>query len=245
MSKHPIVVVVGLGEVGRPLLSILSKTFDCVGIDIDPVDLGTPCSVLHICYPFEIHDFIGTTVGYVTKYQPELTVIHATVAPGTTRMVQNALPGFAFAYSPVRGKHARMEAEMMRYSKFVAAFRPEALRMAVDHLRRAGFTVCTARTPEIAELSKLLETTYLGVLVAWTQEMERLAANIDASFDEVNSFIKEIDFLPSHVFPGHIGGHCVMPNISILQSQFHSSFLEAVQESNDRKARLPVAVEAR
>lgn len=239
MSEHSLVAVVGLGEVGRPLLNILSKSFDCVGIDVDPVDLGCSCSVLHVCYPFEIGDFVGTTVGYVKKYQPALTVIHSTVAPGTTRRVQNALPSCPLAYSPVRGKHARMEGELMRYSKFVAAFRVDALQRASEHFRSAGFTVCTVRTPEIAELSKLLETTYLGVLVAWTQEMERLAGQVGGNFDEVNAFITEIDFLPSHIFPGHIGGHCVMPNIAILQSQYQSPFFDAVQESNRSKERLP------
>ncbi len=51
----------------------------------------------------------------------------------------------------------------------------------------------------------------------------------------MNAFIKEIDFLPSHIFPGWIGGHCVMPNIELLQERIQSQFLDAVVVSNAKK----------
>jgi len=247
MATRGVVVVVGMGEVGRPLLRILSKRFECAGVDIKPVDVAQPCSVMHVCYPFQIRDFIGTTMRYVNKYQPGLTIINSTIAPGTTRMLQEAVGDRAVAYSPVRGKHARMEADMFRYNKFVAALRPNALQQALDHFREAGFETATFRTPELAELSKLLETTYLGILVAWAQEVERFAARYDGTFDEVKAFIEEIDFLSSHIFPGHIGGHCVLPNIAILQTQFRSKFLDTIVESNELKQQqlLSAAAEAK
>ena len=235
MANDGVVIVLGTGEVGRPLLNILSKEFDCVAVDIKPVDVSKPCSVLHVCYPFQIPDFVWTTMGYVNKYQPALTIINSTVAPGTTREVQRVIGDRALAYSPVRGKHARMEAEMLHYKKFVGACRSAALQQALDHFNRAGFKSAAFRTPELAEVSKLLETTYLGVLIAWAQEVERIAGQYDGTFEDVKAFIEEIDFLPSHVFPGHIGGHCVMPNIAILRAQLKSKFLDTVVESNELK----------
>ena len=237
MATDGTVVVVGLGEVGKPLLSILSKVYNCVGVDVAPVNPVGPCSVLHVCYPYEIPDFIGTTTEYMAKYRPRLTIVHSTVGPGTTRKVIETTPGASIAYSPVRGKHARMEVDMLRYKKFVGASRPEVAKFAVEHLEQAGFKTALFRTSEIGELSKLLETTYLGLLVAWTQEVERFAMRYGASSEEVNAFIEEIDFLPSHIFPGHIGGHCVMSNIAILRSQFDSRFLDAIVESNELKRR--------
>jgi UDP-N-acetyl-D-mannosaminuronate dehydrogenase len=230
-----IVVVVGLGEVGRPLLNILSKTFECAGVDISPVDIDRPCSVLHICYPFQIRNFVAVTANYIFKYRPQLTLIHSTVAPGTTREVQQAASTDRIAYSPVRGKHARMESDMMRYAKFVAATSSQIAQDATSHLAQAGFKTAIFRTLELGELSKLLETTYLGVLIGWAQEVERFAERYGASAEEVNAFVQEIDFLPSHIFPGHIGGHCVMPNIEILRTRFSSNFLEAIVESNELK----------
>jgi len=230
-----VVVVAGMGEVGQPLYRILSKSFESVGVDITPLDIEEPCSVLHVCYPFQVPDFVETTVGYINKYQPALTIINSTVAPGTTRKVQEAVGELGVAYSPVRGKHARMEADMLRYKKFVGAPRLAVRQQAIDHFNQAGFKTAPFPSSELAELSKLLETTYLGILIGWTQEVERLAAQYDGSFEEVNAFVEEIDFLPSHVFPGIIGGHCVMPNIAILQSRFKSDFLDAVLNSNALK----------
>jgi UDP-N-acetyl-D-mannosaminuronate dehydrogenase len=128
-----------------------------------------------------------------------------------------------------------MENDMLRYAKFVAGSDEKAVREALRHFERAGFRLNTFRTPEIAEVSKLIETSWLGMLVAWAQEVERFAARYGGGFEEVNSFVKEIECLPSHIFPGWIGGHCVMPNIAILRKQFRSALLDAIVESNRAK----------
>ncbi len=235
MSKE-IVIVAGLGEVGCPLLRILERTYKSLGIDVAPVDVEGPCSVLHICYPFQVKDFIGTTVTYIDKYQPKLTIINSTVAVGTTREVQTRVDS-PVAYSPVRGKHAKMEQDMLRYQKFVAGCDPQSTQQAAQHFAGAGFGIATFPNPEAGELSKLLETTWLGMLIGWAQDVERMAAQCNASYDEVNAFIQEIDYLPKNVFPGFIGGHCVMPNIAILRNTFASRFLDAVVESNEFKER--------
>jgi UDP-N-acetyl-D-mannosaminuronate dehydrogenase len=235
METTDVLIVLGQGEIGRPLLRILSRSYECIGVDIEPVDIERPCSVLHICYPYQIEDFVGTTVGYIEKYQPSLAIINSTVPLGTTRQVQASVGSLPVVYSPVRGKHARMQEDMLRYKKFVAGFCPQDTELGIQHFAKAGFATDTFRTPEIGELSKLLETTWLGILVGWAQEVERLAARHGASFEEVNSFIKEIDFLPSHIFPGVIGGHCVMPNVTLLRECFDSKYLDAIVESNQAK----------
>jgi len=207
-----------------------------VGIDIQPKEIKQPCAVMHICYPFNVNDFIGTTVGYIMKYNPTLTIINSTVSPGTTRKVQEAVgDNQPVAFSPVRGKHAKMESDMILYRKFVGAPLEKAAQLALDHFSQAGFKTAKFRTPELAEISKLLETTYFGMLIAWAQEMERVAERYGSTFAEVNAFIEEIDFLPSHIFPGPIGGHCVMPNIAILQTEVESKFANLIVESNQLK----------
>ena len=234
MSDQEVVIVAGLGEVGKPLHALLKKVYPCVGVDILPVSVKSSCSVLHICYPYQIRDFIGTTVAYISKYQPKLTIINSTIPPGTTTLIEKASQA-KIVYSPVRGKHARMEQELLRYKKFLASSNPTATERAREHFDRAGFKTDVFATPEIAELSKLIETSWLGILVGWAQEVERYSASYGAAYEEVNRFIEEIDFLPSHIFPGVIGGHCVMPNIELLRSKFESQFLEAVVDSNQRK----------
>jgi hypothetical protein len=71
--------------------------------------------------------------------------------------------------------------------------------------------------------------------VGWAQEVERIAERHGASYKDMIAFIEEIAFLPQGVFPGVIGGHCVMPNIAILRSVVQSEFLDAVVKSNELK----------
>jgi len=229
-----VVVVVGLAEVGRPLFKILSHTYECIGVDLQPVRMAKKCSVLHLCFPYQIRDFAQTSCEYIAKYKPEYTVVNSTVAPGTTQAIA-VRSGAYVAYSPVRGKHAKMEADMLRYRKFVGADEPKVVDAVIQHFSGAGFKTDRFRSSKAGELSKLLETTWLGVLVSWAQEVERLAEKYGATYDEVDAFIEEIDFLP-HVFPGTIGGHCVMPNIEILRAALQSDFLDNIVRGNELKA---------
>jgi hypothetical protein len=88
-------------------------------------------------------------------------------------------------------------------------------------------------SPETAELAKLSETTYFGLLIAWAQEIERYCDVVEVEYDEVVSFYEEIAFLPPvRYFPGMIGGHCVMPNIEILERLGESRMLQAIKWSN-------------
>ena len=230
------VLVIGTGEVGRPLAEVLSGAFQVVTKDIEPLELDS-VDVIHVCYPFDLDDFVGTTVRYAETYAPRLMIVNSTVVPGTTRRIgeESAVP---VAYSPVRGKHARMVQELMRYSKFVASPEPDALRQAEEHLQAAGMTVHTMGSPEALELAKLLETSYFGVLVGWAQEMERFADEVGADYLEVQRFMEEIDFLPRMAFqPGFIGGHCVIPNSHLLDQVRPSLFMDAMRRSNEIKGR--------
>src|SRR5262245_4090860 len=100
------VVVIGLGEVGTPLLELVKQHHNATGVDITPMQPVSDCGVLHICYPFS-KTFVDTAVEYIRKYRPALTIINSTIAPGTTRIVHTAVRT-PLAYSPIRGKHARM-----------------------------------------------------------------------------------------------------------------------------------------
>ena len=235
------VIVAGLGEIGRPLMEILARVYPCKGIDVAPIQIDEPCSVFHVCYPFQIPDFVGTTVAYVQKHRPELVIINSTLAVGTTRKIQQRVE-CPVVYSPVRGKHAKMVQDMFFYQKFVTGFDEGSTQRATEHFSRAGFKVATFPNPEVGETSKLIETTWLGLLVGWAQEVERMASQCDATFDDVNAFIKEIAYLPTNTFPGFIGGHCVMPNIALLQQRFSSRFLDAIVDSNEQKERDMCAV---
>ena len=235
MNKQK-VVVAGLGEIGRPLLEALRRRHDAIGVDLaPPLEPITQVDVLHICYPFEIKDFVGETARYIELFRPTLTIINSTVAIGTTRAVAQRA-GAAVVHSPVRGKHIRMLDELYKYAKFVGASDPTTGRQAVEHFESVGIKAKLLSSPEATELAKLTETTYFGLLIAWAQELERYCDRAAVDYDEIVSFYEEIGYLPPVKYtPGIIGGHCVMPNIEILRKFDRSLILEAIRSSNQMK----------
>lgn len=234
MSTNSKVVVLGLGEVGKPLLELISNFHDTVGVDISPVGPIDQVDVLHVCYPFQIKDFIGETARYITQFKPTLTVLNSTVAIGTTRAIAQR-SGAAIVNSPVRGKHARMLEELRLYTKFIGALDPTAGERAAKHFESVGLKTRILASPEATELAKLTETTYFGLIIAWAQEIERLCDRTSQDYNEIVSFFEEIKFLPAKYFPGIIGGHCVMPNMKILSQLGPSMILDAIQASNSMK----------
>ncbi len=236
MNNRISVAVVGLGEVGRPILELLSQQYEVVGIDVaTPVERIEQVDVLHVCYPFEINNFVGETARYIELYRPALTIINSTVGIGTTRSIGERT-GAAVVNSPVRGKHAHMLEELRLYTKFVGATDPDAAEQAAKHFQSVGLRTKILSSPEATELAKLTETTYFGLMIAWAQEIERYCDQAKADYSEVVSFYEEITFFPPvKYFPGIIGGHCVMPNITILSKFGSSQILEAIEAANRMK----------
>jgi UDP-N-acetyl-D-mannosaminuronate dehydrogenase len=230
-------LVVGIGEVGAALAAILDRNETVLRHDLDRVKISEPVGTMHLCIPFQSgHQFETVALGYIERFQPSLTIINSTVVPGTTRSIAEK-SGAAVAYSPVRGKHVRMQQDLMRYIKFVAAPDWVDAAAAEAHFQAAG--IKTRRMPEVEslELAKLAETTYFGVCIAFAQEMNRYAGRVGADYSKAIEFFDEIDFLPrQRYFPGFIGGHCVIPNIKLLLQIAPSATLEAILDSNERRA---------
>ena len=236
--RHGKILVVGLGEVGGALAGVLERVHGgLLRHDIEPRDIVDAIAVMHICIPFQSRpQFEQATLDYIKRLQPRLTVINSTVIPGTTREIARQ-SGARLAYSPVRGKHARMAQDLLRYQKFVAAVDDGIAAEAERHFRSAGMKTRRVRNPETLELAKLAETTYFGIQISFAQELNRFAQQMGADYDEAVDFFEEIDFLPrARYYPGIIGGLCVIPNIHLLKQVVRSPLLEAVLESNERRA---------
>ena len=233
-----LIVVVGLGEVGRPLLEIIGERYPVAGVDLEQVELGASCDVMHLCYGFvDRKRFIADSVAYIDKYRPRLTILNSTVPPGTTRAIHLASRA-PIAHSPVRGKHFKMKQELLHYTKFIGGVDEECSRIAAEHFQSLGMRTKVLSCPEATELAKLAETTYFGLLIAWAQEVERYSDALSLDYDEITSLFDEIQFFPPvRYFPGVIGGHCVLPNIRILKNRFDSEILEAIEHSNLLKSR--------
>jgi hypothetical protein len=230
-------LVVGVGEVGGALAEVLEGKYAVARHDLERQEVAGPVDVMHLCFPYKTRtQFVGASVGYINRFKPELTIVNSTVVPGTVREM-TIRANARVVYSPVRGKHARMTAELLHYTKFVAGLDSHAVELATEHFRAVGMSVRSFNRVETLELAKLAETTYFGVLIAFAQELNRLAERVGGEYAEAIEFFEEVDFLPrTRYFPGFIGGHCVIPNIGLLKKVARSSLFEAVLKSNRLRA---------
>ena len=87
--------------------------------------------------------------------------------------------------------------------------------------------------PETLELAKIVcDTSYLGWLVNFAQISNVISKQYNVDYDEMWTFSEEIHkFLGNRpkMYPGIIGGHCVIPNLQLLRSQT----LTQIKEMND------------
>lgn len=236
-------LVVGIGEVGSALADVIERTQPVLRHDLEPQDFDVQIEVMHLCIPYQSQaQFEAASLSYIARFKPGLTVINSTVVPGTTRAVAMK-SGTSVAYSPVRGKHAKMRNDLLRYVKYVASPVAEDVDSAERHFRFAGMRSRRVSKVETLELAKLAETTYFGVLIAFAQELNRYAERTGADYQEATDFFDEIEFLPqTRYFPGFIGGHCVIPNIHLLKKIGPSLLFDAVLDSNRLRA-MEMAVE--
>jgi len=240
-NKH---VVVGLGEIGRPILNLLSEKVTVVGFDVNPNLMDNkfyryeklPTSFVHICIPFG-KNFISNIKQIYKKFKPEIIVIHSTISPYTTKKVQEQIP-IPLIYSATRGIHKRMLSDLKKYTKFYA-IEPKAPRkkwasLAYSNLmRQLGIKTNKISKPVTLELAKIVvDTSYYGWLINYAQLSNMIAKKHNVDYDEMWSFADEIHkFLGNRpkMYPGYIGGHCVIPNLDLM----HNQTLNLIKKIND------------
>jgi len=247
----PIVLVVGLGEIGRSLFELLkeSRKFEVYGWDVDKEkmqdiqqgDLPKEVDVLHICYRCsDQKEFVNTTVDYVMRFRPELTIINSTVPPGTTEKVYTLSRG-RVVHSPARGMHKSRE-DMKRYllslTKYMGGVDKKSAELARRHFEKLGLKTKVLAGPVETELAKLFETTYRAWMIACFQEMHRISRRFGADFDQVTDFLEDDHRVrfdrPIH-FPGVMGGHCLIPNAELLLESYDSEFIRLILKSNEKR----------
>jgi UDP-N-acetyl-D-mannosaminuronate dehydrogenase len=247
------VLVVGLGEIGRTLFELLKGTnhFTVYGLDIDEAKmrathqeqskLPQKIETIHVCLPCKNQDrFVATVASYAKQFKPDLLIVNSTVPPGTTKKVQQGC-NCLVAHSPARGVHKSPEHmiwEMKRWTKYVGGADAKAAEAARKHFEKMGLKVKVLKSCAETELAKLFETTYRAWMIACFQEMHRIAQAFEADFDEVVDFLEDTHRVRLDrpiMFPGFIGGHCLIPNTELLLKSYDSEFLRLILESNRKR----------
>lgn len=253
MSKET-VLIIGLGEIGHTLFALLndSKTdFTVYGLDLEQAkmkELGQrvdnipdKIDTMHVCLPCSSQErFADIVIGYIEEFKPNLVIINSTVPPGTTLKVA-ARCECLVAHSPSRGVHKNAEHmvwEMKRWTKYVGGADASAAEAAKAHFEKLGLKVKVLKSCTETELAKLFETTYRAWMIACFQEMHRISKAFGADFDETVDFLEDTHRVRLDrpvMFPGVIGGHCLIPNTELLLDVYDSEFLRLILESNEKR----------
>lgn len=236
-------VVVGLGEIGKPILKLISTKTNAIGYDINPkLMVSNPkkhqslqTRFIHVCIPIN-ENFEKNVIELNKKYNPKAIVIHSTISPGTTSKLQEKLI-IPVIYSATRGIHKRMLNDLKRYTKFFA-LEPDApnekwaSRTYSDLMKKCGVKTKKMSNPKTLELAKIVvDTSYYGWLITYSQLSNMIAIKNNVNYDEMWSFSDEIHkFLGNRpkMFPGFIGGHCVIPNLDLIKNDT----LDLIKEIN-------------
>jgi len=234
------VIVIGSGEVGKAIASLVSEnpSFKLYVKDIEPLNISESVDVMHVCIPFG-DKFELIVKDYIKEYSPKLTIINSTVSPGTTKRIFNDTTA-TIVHSPVRGLHPDLLGGLKKFIKFIGPSSPDAGKLAEEHFQSLGLQTEILQSSVNSELGKLLATTYYALNIAFHQDMERMCETYGADFKEaVTRFNATMTMDIEHkiprpvMYPGVIGGHCLMPNIEILQKDVDTEFLRAIQNSNE------------
>jgi UDP-N-acetyl-D-mannosaminuronate dehydrogenase len=251
MAKEK-VLIVGLGEVGRPLYELIKESgkYDVYGLDLheakmkalQQISLPSNIDIMHVCVPCsKKEEFITIVRDYIERFRPRLTIINSTVPPGTSMELCKTSNEAQIAYSPIRGVHKgddHMKWEIERWTKYIGGATGQAAEAAKRHFEKVGLKTKVLTSSTETELAKLYETTYRAWMISCFQEMHRIAVHFNAKFDDAVDFLEDThrERLDRPVmFPGEIGGHCLIPNAKLLLDSYDSEFLRLILKSNERR----------
>lgn len=222
-----VVVLGGMGDVGRALVTVLSSRND---VFVDDLFDKTPdvevIDFLHVCIPYS-DNFINAVAEKAFHYKTKSVIIHSTVPIGKTRKVMELVSPklkCSVFHAPVRGQHSDLEGGLRSFKMPVGGFGdPGAI---LSHLKSSGISCELWKKSEETELAKLLcLSRYLNTL-AWYENASDICSKygIDRQIvykwtNSYNDGYYNTNYSRENLqFPnGNVGGTCVMPVSKMLQ----------------------------
>jgi UDP-N-acetyl-D-glucosamine dehydrogenase len=188
----------------------------------------------------------GTALANVLQ-NGQLVVLESTTYPGTTRerlaplLEESGLragDGFNLAFSPERIDPGRTDYTVKTTPKVVGGLTPVCLDRAAELYSAVCDHVVPVTTPEVAELTKLLENIFRSVNIALVNEMAMLCDRMGIDVWEVveAAATKPYGFMSFKPGPG-MGGHCLPVDPFYLawkarEYDFQTEFIELAGEVN-------------
>jgi len=224
--------ILGYGEVGQSV----AKFYKNPKIkDLERDDGLKKVEILHVCIPWT-PDFVKVVKKEIKDISPNLTIIHSSVAPFTTKKI-----GGMVVHSPVIGVHPNIYKGIKTFIKFIGTDNKKSGQLAKKHLEELGIKTKLVEPSVTTELAKLFSTSYYGVCIAWHAEMKKICDELGIDFKTtVTDFNKNYNegykklgkanvVRPVLYAPeDFIGGHCVVPNAKILSKFFKSEAIDLI-----------------
>lgn len=224
--------ILGYGEVGKAIAKFYSSPMIK---DIDRDDGLNGVDVLHVCIPYSDR-FVDIVKREMEELKPKLTIIHSTVAPGTTKEI-----GGMVVHNPIRGKHPNLYQGIKTFVSYIGTDNKEACNLAEKHLKELGITTRAFYPSTTTELGKLFSTCYYGLCIAWHGEMKKICDKEGIDFEKAVTDFNEtynegyIELESKNVvrpvlYPPNKGitGHCITSNTEILKEYHKSDALDLI-----------------
>ena len=207
------------------IFNVISEKHETATYDpvLAPVLPEGKYDVMHVCFPDNV-SFVTIVNEYKEKYLAEngLIIVHSTVAVGTCSSI-------GAVHSPVRGKHPNLTESIRVFTKYFGGVRAhEAAQIFID----LGVTCVVYDKAENTEAGKLWDTTIYGVNIIVAKYVKAYCDKHGLDFDAVYSHPNRSynDGYMAMMMPrfakyvldpvdGPIGGHCVIPNAKLLESE--------------------------
>lgn len=233
------VLLIGNGEVGSALATIIKKHHDLTVYDFEArtVPITEQYDVMHICYPYN-ENFERNTKFYIEKFMPNLTLIESTVKPKTTQNIWDSLPDTLICHSPVRGCHTSLLWGLQTYTKFIGPTSLKAGLLAERYYQTLRMKTYVAESSTETEVAKLANLSYYANQIAFFQEIERKRDKYNLNYIDVLRFFETTTEdskgqVQRPIFKGdHIDGSCVMQGLQKLFN--HSRLWNWIEESNNK-----------
>lgn len=182
--------------------------------------------------------------------RPRLILLESTVGPGSTRrlaaQVGDSGSGTYVCHSPERLSAGHDRTMLRKTPHLIGGMDGDSSQVGRAMLGKLCDTVVTVSSPEVSELSKLLENAFLTVNIGLVNEITRLALSYGVYSQDVceAAATKPFGYLPFYPGPG-VGGHCLPNDLKLLahaaRSQgWNPELLDGVMEVNERAPRLVV-----
>ncbi len=208
------------------------------------------CEAVVICVPTPLANHREPDLSYLVDAATQLSrvlqegrlvVLESTTYPGTTRerllpiLEESGLAAgrqFNLAYSPERIDPGRTDHSLRTTPKVVGGLTDACRRRAVDLYGLICDDLVEVSSPEVAELSKLLENIFRSVNIALVNELARLCERMRIDVWEVvdAAATKPFGFMRFEPGPG-MGGHClpVDPFYLAFKAREHDFYTEFVE----------------